>query len=239
MVPGESRGAISVNSAAQGVVLLDGEALRRVHAHDGLERLQRVVPRAVGLALIVRVVKGEQARTVALRGQVERRLEGVPELIRVHRLGDGLDGHPAGRRSGGRRWTATASRRSSASAGRMRLRRRRRCGTRSRGRRCTGRGTSSNVASNPAVCCSDPSTASAFGSVAPSRTAARTVSGNSVAQVAAELGPVAESEEADLVLAERSANRVHVARRVVRADVLDDRRRCARCTARRSPRPGR
>ena len=169
-----------------------------------------------------------------MRGQVERRFEGVPELIRVHRLGDGLEGHPAGDVRATVVGRATASRRSSASAGRMRLRRRRRCGTRSRGRRCTGRGTSSNVASNPAVCCIDPSTASAFGSVAPSRTAARTVSGNSVAQVAAELGPVAESEVADLVLAERPANRVHVARRVVRADELDDRRRCARRTARRS-----
>ena len=41
-----------------------------------------------------------------------------------------------------------------------------------------------SVPSNPATCCSPPSTASAFGSDAPSSTAARTVSGNSVAHVA-------------------------------------------------------
>ena len=48
------------------------------------------------------------------------------------------------------------------------------------------------------------------------------MSGNSVAHVAAELGAVAQPVVADLVLAERAADRVDVAGRVVRADELDD-----------------
>ena len=51
------------------------------------------------------------------------------------------------------------------------------------------------------------SSASALGSTAPSSTAARTVSGNSVAHVAAELAAVAEPEVGDRVLAERPPDR--------------------------------
>ena len=66
--------------------------------------------------------------------------------------------------------------------------------------------------SNPMFCSISSWRPSALGSTAPSSTAARTVSGNSVAHVAAELGSVAEPEVADRVLAERLADRVHVTR---------------------------
>ena len=78
------------------VLLLDGESVLGVHARDGLERLERVVVGAVGLALEVLVVEVEQTGAVpVLRGR-ERLLEARPEGLAVHRLDHRDERDPSG-----------------------------------------------------------------------------------------------------------------------------------------------